>query len=400
MSAGMLTAEELAHATTLRRQFHTIPELAFEEFKTAELIRSELRRLNIEYHPGPPSAPTATIALLGDRTKPCVALRSDIDALPITEATGHPYASTHQGRMHACGHDGHMANLLTTALALKRQIANLPVCVKLIFQPAEEAGGGANHLVKAGVLDATPEYGPKVEEIFGLHGWPEMPAGTIATRPGPLMASTDALNVTVRGRGCHGAFPHLGVDPILAAAETIVSLQALVSREINPTDSAVVTVGKFHAGTATNVIPDTARFEATVRTLTPETRTRVKAALIRRCKGIAEAHGCHAEIEYFEGYPATLNNPALAERVADVARKVLGPARYFPAAAPVMGGEDFAYYLQKVPGAFFYLGVRPPDLDKYPPLHNDCYDFTDTAIEAGVALFVGLVQDFAARRSR
>jgi len=386
------TPAEIQHATALRRALHRIPEIAYEEHDTAALIRSELTRLGIDFTPGPADAPTATIATLGDTSKPCVALRADIDALPILEQTGLPHASTRPGRMHACGHDGHTANLLLTAAVLKRAAASLPVCVKLIFQPAEEGGGGAEVLVQAGVLDG--RIGPKVSAVFGLHCWPGMPIGMVSTKPGPLMASTDTLRVTIRGRGCHGAFPHLGADPILAAAETIISLQALVSRETDPTDSAVVTVGILQAGTATNIIPDTAHFAATVRTLTDATRQRTKLALIRRVNGIAAAHDCTAEIDYETGYPATTNDPAHADRVATVARSAPCVSSFVPTSAPVMGGEDFSYYLEKVPGAFFMIGVIPPGKTSHPPLHNDRFDFTDAALPTGTNMFLSILRSF------
>lgn len=403
MTAPTATVHEIAHATDVRRRLHRIPELAYEEFETAGVIREELRRLGIAYVEGPETAPTATVAVIGDPSKPCVALRADIDALPITEATGVEYASTRPGRMHACGHDGHAANLLCTAAVLKRAAGELggpaasgglPVCVKLIFQPAEEGGGGAGRLVEAGVLEAG-RYGPRVSAVFGLHGYPGLPVGVVSTRPGPLMASTDTLRVTVRGSGCHGAFPHLGRDPIVAAAECVTSLQGFVSREMDPTDAAVVTVGKFHAGTATNVIPDTAVFEGTVRTLTDATRAKARAAILRRVSGIASAHGCSAEIDYEEGYPATINDAASAELVAKVAREELGAGGYVPCGAPVMGGEDFAYYLRKVPGAFFFVGVRPEGRETYPPLHSDRFDFNDSVIGTTTRMFVAIVRAWA-----
>ena len=387
------TSDELAVGTDLRRRLHQIPEIAYQEFKTAELIRSELTRLGIPFVAGPADAPTATIAWLGDPTKPCIALRADIDALPISEATGADYASTHPGNMHACGHDGHAANLLTAAAVFKRAVAKLPVCVKLIFQPAEEGGGGAEVLVKAGVLDG--RIGPKVSQIFGLHGWPGLPLGVVSTRPGPLMASTDALKITVRGSGCHGAFPHLGRDPIVVAAEILISLQTVVSRETDPTDSSVVTIGTFHAGTATNVIPDVAVLTGTVRALNDATRARNREAILRRCKGIADAYGCVADVEYEQGYPATQNDPAMAQRVATTARDLFGPARFLPAATPVMGGEDFAYYLEKVPGAFFFVGLCPEGRASYPPLHTDRFDFVDAALDTGTKMFLSLVEQFA-----
>ena len=390
-----LVAERLPKITDFRRRLHRIPELAFEEFKTADAIRAELEALGIRYTAGVADAPTATVALIGDASKRCVALRADIDALPIEERTGAEYCSTHPGRMHACGHDGHSATLMGVASVLSATADRLPVCVKLLWQPAEEGGGGAERLVAAGVLDG--RIGPKVDAIFGLHGWPGLPVGTVATKAGALLAATDNFHATFIGKGCHGAYPHLGVDPVVTACEAVMSLQQLVSRETDPTDSCVVTVGRMHAGTAVNIIPDTATIEATVRTLTPPQRKRVAAALERRMRGIASANGCEIDFKWNEGYPSTINDPKMADYVAAIARQTLGPDRFLPIAKPSMGGEDFSYYLEKVPGCFFLVGVEPVDCKTpggYPSLHSDCYDFTDAALETGMSMFLALVRNW------
>ena len=377
-------------AIDLRHRLHQIPELGYAEHKTADLIRSELTRLGIEFVAGVPDAPTATVAWVGDVAKPCVALRADIDALPITEATGLPYASTHPGAMHACGHDGHAATLLATAAVLKQIAADLPVCAKLMWQPAEEGGGGGRRLVQGGVLDG--RLGPKVSAVFGLHGWPGLKVGTVATKPGVLLAATDGFRATFVGRGTHAAYPHLGRDPIVAAAEAVLSLQQFVSREYDPTDSAVVTVGKFHAGTATNVIPDEAKIEGTARTVSADGRRHARRAIERRCTGVAAANDCGLRFDWFDGYPPTVNDPAMADRVAAAARAAVGPDRFVPVGRPSMGGEDFAYYLEQVPGCFFFVGVEPPHASTSPPLHSDRYDFADDAIAVGVATFLALVR--------
>lgn len=393
MLADETVQRQLTHSIELRHRLHQIPELAFEEFETASAIRAELDRIGISYVAGVPDAPTATIAWIGDTSKPCIALRSDIDALPILEQTGLPYASHHAGRMHACGHDGHTATLLGVAALLKSIEARLPVCVKFLWQPAEEGGGGAWRLVQAGVLDG--RVGPKVSAIFGLHGWPGLPVGMVSTRPGPLLAATDNFVANFVGRGCHGAFPHLGRDPIVTACEATLNLQQFVSREMDPTDSAVITVGIFHAGTATNVIPDNARIEATARTLTPEARKMIREGCERRCAGIAAANDCRLEFEWIEGYPATINDPAMADYVATIAKTKIGANRYIPAARPAMGGEDFAYYLREIPGCFFLVGVQPPERASYPPLHSDRYDFTDAAMAVGMRMFTELVLNYS-----
>jgi amidohydrolase len=379
-------------AVEVRHRLHQIPELQYEEFQTAASIRAELDVIGLPHVDGVAGAPTATIAWFGDTGKPCVALRADIDALPITEQTNFPYASMHPGRMHACGHDGHTATLLGVASVLKSMQDKLPVCVKFFWQPAEEGGAGAQKLVNAGALDG--RIGPKVEAIFGLHGWPGLKVGAVATKPGALLAATDNFVATFRGVGCHGAFPHLGRDPIVAACEAVVSLQGFVSREMDPTDSAVVTVVKFNAGTATNVIPDLATIEGTARTLTPAARKLIAEAVERRCAGVASANGCKLEFQWQPGYPPTVNDPAMADYVAKIARQTVGNDRYFPVARPSMGGEDFAYYLEKIPGCFFLVGVEPPDRTGYPSLHSDRYDFTDAAMGVGMRMFIELVRNF------
>ncbi len=391
MNIDALIQGRLAEVTALRHRLHGIPELGYEEFETAGVIRETLRRQGIDFIAGVPDAPTATIAWIGDERKPCIALRSDIDALPIQEKTGLPYASAHPGRMHACGHDGHIATLLGTTGVLAAMKDELPVCVKLIWQPAEEGGGGAARLVEAGVLDG--RIGPEVKAIFGLHGWPGLPVGCVSTRPGALLAATDRFTAEFLGTGCHGAFPHLGADPIVTACEAVLNLQQLVSREFDPTEPVVMTVGMIHAGTAVNVIPDTAIIEATVRTLDPRMRGIARDALERRCGGIAAANGCSLRFDWIEGYPPTINDPAMADYVARAAERLLGSDRYLPAARATMGGEDFAYYLEKVPGCFFMVGVRPPDHPAYPPLHSDRYDFTDAALDVGMRMFIELVRN-------
>lgn len=392
MNLQRLLDQHFPAVVDLRHRLHQIPELGYEEVKTAAAIRGELERLGLAYVAGVEGTPTATVAWIGDTSKPCVALRADIDALPITERTGLPYASTHPGRMHACGHDGHTAGLVGVAGLFKALGDRLPVCVKLIWQPAEEGGGGAERLVQAGVLDG--RLGPKVSAVFGWHGWPALKVGSVATKAGALMAATDNFHVTLRGKGCHGAFPHLGRDPIAAACEAVVSLQQVVSRDMDPTEPAVVTVGQIQGGTAVNIIPDTASFRGTARTLSGEVRTRVQDVIRRRCEGTAAAHGCQMEFEWFEGYPPTINDPAMADYVGRIARSALGESCFIPVARPSMGGEDFAYYLEQVPGCFFLVGVEPVDRQGYPPLHSDRYDFTDEALRVGMRMVVELAMGY------
>jgi amidohydrolase len=358
------------------------------------MIRAELDSLGIEYVDGVPDAPTATIAWIGDTSKPCVALRADIDALPITEATGVDHASTHVGCMHACGHDGHISTLMGVATVLKSIERELPVCVKFIWQPAEEGGGGAEKLCDAGVLDG--RIGPKVDAIFGLHGWPGAPIGIVTTKDGPLMAATDTFSATFVGRGGHAAFPHFGHDPVVTAAEAVVNLQQFVSREMDPTEAAVVSICMFNAGSATNVIPDRATIAGTARTLTEPHRAKIEQSIRRRCESIAAANECTVEFSWECGYPATVNDPAMADYVARIARQKLGEHRFVPAAKPVMGGEDFAYYLERVPGCFFFVGLIPEGMTEYPLLHTDRFDFPDAGLAVGMRMFTELVMNFPA----
>ncbi|HEV8608080.1 MAG TPA: M20 family metallopeptidase, partial [Tepidisphaeraceae bacterium] len=335
MSIAALIDQQLPRAVELRHRLHQIPEIRYEEFATCAAIRAELDRLGIRYVDGVEGAPTATIAWLGEASRGCIGLRADIDGLPICEASGLPWASQHPGRMHACGHDGHSANLIGVAAMLKSMELKLPVCVKLIWQPAEEGGAGADRLVAAGVLDG--RIGPKVEAIFGLHGWPGLKVGLVATKPGALLAATDSFTVQFKGKGCHGAYPHLGHDPIVAMAEAIVNLQQVVSRDIDPTDPAVVTVGIVNGGTAINVIPDVVEFSGTARSLHTGMRRKLREVIERRCGGIAAAHGCQMRFTWEDGYPPTTNDAAMAEYVIRIARKTLGEEKFIPVARPSMG---------------------------------------------------------------
>ncbi len=392
MSITAQIERELPRAVDLRHRLHQIPELRYEEFQTAATIRAELDHLGIKHIEGVKDAPTATIATLGDPSRGCIALRADIDGLPINEATGLPYASTHEGRMHACGHDGHSANLVGVAAMLKSLESKLPVAVKLIWQPAEEGGAGAEKLVSAGVLDG--RIGPKVDAIFGLHGWPGLKVGLVSTKPGPILAATDSFTVQFRGRGCHGAYPHLGRDPIVAMAEAIVNLQQVVSRDIDPTDPAVVTVGIASGGTAINDIPDLVEFSGTARSLHSGMRKKLREVMERRCGGIASAHDCEMKFTWESGYPPTTNDPAMAEYMIKVARQTLGESNFIPVNRPSMGGDDFAYYLEKIPGCFFFVGVEPLNKTGYPPLHSDRYDFTDDALAVAMRMFGEIVMNW------
>ena len=379
---------ELAGVTAIRHDLHAHPELGYHERRTSGVVVAELARLNIPHVAGlaggtgvlahlPPTDPK-------NSANPAVALRADMDALPIEENTGRPYSSTHKGVMHACGHDGHTANLLGVARVLS-QLPDRPNPVTFIFQPAEEGGAGGKRMCQDGALDAS-RLGPKVGRIFGLHGWPQYTVGDVGSKPGPLLAATDNFTVRVVGEQSHAAYPQLSRDPIVAASQIISALQTICSRNIKPQDSIVVTVSKINGGMAHNIIPRSVEFVGTMRTLRPETRMFGRERFYQISEGVAQAMGCRAEIQWDEGYPVTNNDPALTDTFFHVAQAALGPARVQLVPEPSLGGEDFSYYGQIVPACFFVLGVKPKDRETYPSLHQPEYDFNDDALSIGIEL--------------
>ncbi len=384
---------ELPSLVAFRHDLHRHPELSFQEHRTSQAVQRELAALGVRFKAGLGGG-TGVVAHLpptdpAHASRPAVALRADMDALPIVEATGKPYASCTPGVMHACGHDGHTAMLLGAARVLLK--LNRPNPVTLIFQPAEENEGGGKIMCQEGVLsgDSGAGMGPPVGRIFGLHGWPQMPLGQIGTRPGPLMAAVDDFVLTIRGTQCHGAYPHLGRDPILAAAHVITALQSIVARNIGPLDAAVVTVGQIEGGTANNIIPGEVRLIGTVRTLRDEVKDLVRARFIEIVEGACRAIGCTPDLDYHDGYPVTRNDDALTERFLDLARRVAGPSGAVRIEHPTMGGEDFSFYGRHVPACFFFLGLRPPGAgDDYPSLHQPGFDFNDDAMPLGIELLV------------
>lgn len=393
---------ELPELMAIRHDLHTHPELGFEERRTSQIVQRELSKLGIPFKSnvgGPePSTGTGVIGVIPATTasREAIGLRADMDALPIFEETGKPYASNTPGTMHACGHDGHTTILLGAARVLSK-LHDRPRTVRLVFQPAEEGGAGGEKMCRDGAIDGAIEgAGPAgtqpISRMFGLHGWPQLPIGAISTRPGPLLASTDDFEATIEGVQAHGAFPHLGTDTILAMSQAIVSLQQIVSRNVSPFEPVVVTTGQARAGVANNVLPRTAIFSGTVRTLTPKSRELCRARLIEIIESTANAHGCTARVRWTEGYPATINDTALATRVLDMARAAFGDTRVSVTPTPTMGGEDFAYYGQHVPTCFYLLGLCPPGADplKVPQLHQATFDFNDEALETGIEMMVRL----------
>jgi len=385
-------AHELPALRDIRRDLHRHPELSYQETRTAAVVGADLTRLGIAHKTG--LAKTGVVGYLpptpGDArafSRTSVALRADMDALPIIEQTGRDYASVHPGIMHACGHDGHTTMLLGAARVLS-QLPHRSRGVTFVFQPAEEGGAGGDRLCKEGALkgDAGGGIGAPVGEIFGLHGWPTLDLGTIGTRPGPLLAAVDDFDVTVRGTGAHAAYPHQGRDPIVAACAIVNALQTLASRSVAPLDSVVCTVGQINAGSANNIIPADCRFQGTIRTLRAETRALAKERFFALVQGVAAAHGCVGDITWHESYPVTHNDPALTEVFLSRSEAALGPSRVLRVEQPTMGGEDFSYYGHHVPACFFFLGLKAPGATHVPTLHQPDFDFNDDAMPLGIEM--------------
>lgn len=387
-----LIEQERASLVSLRRALHAYPELAYDEKKTSERVVRELSGLPVGVRAGLAGGTGVLAHLPGTGTGgSCVALRADMDALPIEERSGAPHASTRPGIMHACGHDGHTAILVGAARVLSK-MTRRPNAVTFVFQPAEEGGAGGDRMCADGALagEGGGGLGAPVSRIFGLHGWPQLPLGVVASRPGPILASTHDFHVTITGRQAHAAYPHLGVDPILAAAHVVTALQSIASRTVSPLDSVVVTVGQFHAGTANNVIPASATISGTVRALRLETRELASRRVEEVAAGVAGAMGCTIEVRWRDGYPVTFNDAGATERFFEAARQAVGEERAALLPEPSMGGEDFSYYARHVPACFFLLGLRPAGEKASPNLHQPEFDFNDDAIALGVEMMCRL----------
>lgn len=390
--------EVLPAVTALRRELHAHPELSRKERETGRKIRERLAQL-----PGikvlPPLGETDVVAILNpDHKGPCFALRADMDALPIQEeasAAELPYRSQVPGVMHACGHDGHVATLVGTAMVLSRIADALPGRVLFVFQPDEEDQGGARVLCERGLFDVT-----KVDAIVALHAWPQRPVGTISMRYGPAQASSESFFITVHGVGAHGAYPHRSIDPIVVSAHIVTALQTIVGRSVNPIDAGVVTVGSAHAGTATNIIPPTCEMSGTLRYLKPEVGTLMHDRLAGIVENTARAHGATAAVRFEQGYPPVINEEKVTAFVEATGRELLGAENVITDEAPSMGVEDFAYYLKHVPGMMFRLGVRPKNMDTYPALHNPGFNFNDDALPVGMRMFCELTARFLAEKSK
>jgi len=381
----------LDDAIQLRRRIHRHPEIGLTLPRTQAVVLEALDALGLETRTG--QRTTSVLArLTGGKPGPTILLRADMDALPLREETGLPFASEVEGAMHACGHDAHVAMLVGAARVLVRRRADLAGSVLFMFQPGEEGYHGARVMLDEGLLD-----GAGVPSgAFALHVTHREAAGVITTRPGPMLASGDTIQITVRGKGGHASAPHDCLDPIPVACEIVQAFQTLVTRRVNVFDPAVITIGKITAGTTRNVIPETAHLLGTVRTVSEVTRERVLEGIRRVADGIATAHGAEAAVELIRGYPVTSNDASFAGFVLDTAREVLGAERVTPMSHPVMGSEDFSYVLQRVPGAMANLGTRPDSGEVYPN-HSNRMLVNETALASGIAVHVGVALRFFER---
>jgi amidohydrolase len=377
-----------------RRRLHQRPELGFKEQLTSEFIAQKLQEWGIEHQTG--IAKTGIVAIIRGKGRvgahggaPVLAIRADIDALPIQEENEVPYRSQHDGVMHACGHDGHTAIALGTAYYLSQHRDDFAGTVKIIFQPAEEGPGGAKPMIEAGVLK-----NPDVDAIIGLHLWNNLPLGTVGVRSGALMAAVECFRCTILGKGGHGAMPHQTVDSVVVAAQVVNALQTIVARNVNPLDSAVVTVGELHAGTALNVIADTARMNGTVRYFNPNFEGYFEQRLEQIIAGICQSHGASYDLEYWRLYPPVINDSKMAELVRSQAVEVIETPVGIVPECQTMGGEDMSFFLQEVPGCYFFLGSANLDRNLAYPHHHPRFDFDETALGMGVEIFVRCVERF------
>jgi amidohydrolase len=366
-----------------RRELHQNPELMYDVEETAKFVAGRLRAFGCDEVRTAIGRTGVVGVIRGERgaSSRTIGLRADMDALPIEEETNLPYRSRSPGKMHACGHDGHTAMLLGAArrLAETRNFAGAAV---VIFQPAEEGGAGAMAMIDDGLMD---EFG--VEQVYGMHNWPGSPVGSFSLRKGPLMASADEITITIEGKGGHGAFPHLCIDPVMAGAQVILALQTIASRNVDPLDACVVSITRFQAGTANNIIPQTAWLNGTVRTLRPATRDKAEKRIHEIAAGLAEASGASARVEYRRGYPPTINHEAQTDFAAGVARRVAGDAHVDANTPPTMGAEDFSFMLEARPGAFIFIGNGDSA-----GLHHPSYDFNDDVLPYGMSYWVELVE--------
>jgi hippurate hydrolase len=375
-------AEMQDEVTGWRRHIHQTPELGFDVFKTADFVTGKLREFGCdEIVTG--LGRTGVVGIIKGRLGDggTVGLRADMDALPINEVTGKPYASTVAGKMHACGHDGHTAMLLGAAKYLA-ETRNFAGRIAVIFQPAEEGGGGGNEMVKDGMME---RFG--IDRVFGMHNMPGLAVGQFAIKPGPIMAATAEFTIKVTGRGGHAAMPHRTVDPIVVASQIVTAFQTIAARTVDPVESVVVSVTKFHGGDAYNVIPEHVELAGTVRSLKKEVAALARERIHAICEGIGKANNATVTVSYEANYPVTFNNPEETVFAGDVATAIAGESQVHRAMPPVMGGEDFSYMLEARPGAFIFIGNGDTA-----NLHHPAYDFNDEVIPHGVSYWVRLAE--------
>jgi len=377
--------EDLEELVQIRRDIHAHPELGFEEQRTADIVAARLTEFGCEVHRGLATTGVVGTIRRGNSLR-AIGLRADMDCLPMQELNELAHRSTHDGKMHACGHDGHTTMLLGAAKHLAKT-RNFDGTVHFIFQPGEEGHGGGRVMVEQGLFEKFP-----CDAVFAMHNRPGMPVGNMGTRAGPLLAATDRFDLKVRGRGTHAAHPHHGTDPFVIAAQIVLAFQTIVARNVDPTDSVVVTVGFMKGGTAYNVIPDEVQIGGTVRTFRPATQDMVERRMGEIARGTAAAFGGDADFTFRRGYPSTINHADEAMFAADVAAEICGEAQVNRTVTPTLGGEDFSYMLQAVPGAMLWLGNGPGEGGCF--LHNARYDFNDSALPYGVSFFVRLAERF------
>ena len=370
-----------------RRDLHKIPEIGLKEYKTSEYIKNKLNDWGIDFKDG--YANTGIIATIkgsaGNSDK-SIGLRADFDALPMNEKNNFDHKSTNENMMHACGHDGHTTMLLGAAKYLKEN-NNFDGLVHLIFQPGEEGFGGGEIMIKDGIFNDF-----KIDEVYALHNWPELPLGHFGVSTGAMMAAVDEFDIIVKGKGGHAAIPDLAVDPVIIASQIINAIQTIISRVTSPIDKALISVTKIHAGSAYNVIDDEVFLGGTVRTFKSQTRNLIQKKLEETAKGIAKANGGDIEFKYYTGYPATINSKKESIFASNVAKKLVGEKNVIDEVEPSMGGEDFSYFLNVKPGSYLYIGQKDENHTKH--LHTTNYDFNDNLLPIGVNFWVELVKNF------
>ena len=371
------------HIYSYRRDFHQYPELSFQEYRTAETISKHLESFGIEHRTGVGKTGVVGEIVFGDG--PTIALRADMDALPIQEVGDLKYKSKNEGVMHACGHDGHMAILLGAANALSKNKKLKKGKVRFIFQPAEEGAGGARYMIKDGCLD-------QVDEIYGLHLWNYQPVGEIGVKNGPIMAAADMFDIIIKGKGGHGATPQGTVDAIIVASNLITMLQTIVSRNTNPLDNTVVTIGEINGGQNFNVIADEVRLTGTTRAYTENNRNMIKKRMQDIIDGVSKSFGAEIVLKYKEGYPPTVNHEDPTKLILEASSMVVGKGAGYPYLS--MGGEDFSYYLQKVPGCFFFVGSAPDKNNILStPHHCSHFDIDERSLLIGASVYVNLIDN-------